>query len=420
MRRVLVTGVGLLTALGTGAEATWQALLASRSAVGRVRGFDTSSLRSHLGAEMSDFDPKEFIDRRSLRKMTRNEQLAVSGASLAVRDAGLADGLDGERTAVFTGSSKEVSDLAKLVDAVVAAGDESGHFSVTKVGERISGFHPLFYVEGLQGASLFYISAAFGLKGANTYFAGTSEAGMNAIGRGFRAVRRGEADVAIAGGFDDPVWWWGMSSLDSVGVLTGRDDLGERAFRPYDRDATGAVLGEGSAFLLLEEYEAARRRGATVYAEVTGYGMAADAHRLLTPHPEGRGLATAIRNALRDARLNPEDISYVASHGTASPLGDLSEARALRTVFAADPPMASSVKPATGHLVGGAGALNAAVAALAVRHQAVPPTLNLESRRPGCEFDWVPGKARELPVLGAVAVARGFEGQNAALVLRPV
>ncbi|MBO3749433.1 beta-ketoacyl-[acyl-carrier-protein] synthase family protein [Streptosporangiaceae bacterium NEAU-GS5] len=421
MRRVVVTGVGLLTGLGVGTKETWEGLLEGRSAIGPVTNFDASSLRSRLAAEITGFDPMEFIDRRALRKMTRNEQLSVVGATLAVRDAGMEGReFDGERTGLFTGSSKEVSDLAKLVDAVVESTDDEGRFDVRKAGERSGRFHPLYYVEGLQGASLFYISAAFGLKGVNTYFAGTSEAGMSAIGRAFRAVRRGEADVAIAGGFDDPVWWWAMSSFDSLGMLTDRNDLGAAAFRPYDKDASGAVLGEGAAFLVLEEYEVAQRRGARAYAEVTGYGSAADAYKLLTPHPDGRGLVHALNKALRDAKAGPDDFTYVAAHGSATPQGDVSEARALRAVFPADPPVASSVKPATGHLVGGAGALNVAVAALAVHDQAVPPTLNLDDPQPDCAFDWVPRAARELPVRGALAVARGLEGQNAVLALRPV
>jgi 3-oxoacyl-[acyl-carrier-protein] synthase II len=421
MRRVVVTGVGVVGALGIGADPTWEALLAGRSGVGPVKGFDASSLRSRLAAEIAGFDPRALLERRAARKMTRNEQLAVSAARLAVRDADLEDALDGERTALFAGGSKEVSDLTKLVEAIVES-TEDGRFDVRRVGANISSFNPLFYVEGLQGASLFYISSALGLKGANTYFAGTGEASMSAIGRAFRVVRRGEADCAVAGGSDDPVWWWGMSSFDSLGVLTTANERGAQAFRPFDRDGTGAVLGEGAAFVVLEEYEAARRRGARVYAEVSGYGNAGDAYKAVTPHPEGRGLVNAMNRALEDARCAPADISYVAAHGSATVRGDVSEARALRTVFgdSSTPPVASSVKPATGHLVGAAGALNVAVAALAVRDGAVPPTLNHETTRRGCEFDWVPGTAREMPVSGALAVARGLEGQNAVLALRSV
>ena len=250
--------------------------------------------------------------------MTRSEQLALAGAALAVRDAELDGSLDGERTALFTGSSKEVSDLAKLVGAIVECTDDEGRFDVQRAGERISAFQPLFYVEGLQGASLFYISSAFKLLGANTYFAGTGESGMTAIGRAFRVIRRGEADCAIAGGFDDPVWWWSMSSFDALGILSDRNDLGAAAFRPFDRDATGSVLGEGAAFVLLEDYETARERGARAYAEITGYGCGADAYHLLTPHPGGRGLVTAMRRALQDAGSAPADVSYIAAHGSAT------------------------------------------------------------------------------------------------------
>jgi 3-oxoacyl-[acyl-carrier-protein] synthase II len=422
MRRVLVTGVGVITALGTGADATWSALLEGRSGIGPVRKFDASSLRTQMAAEITDFNPLDYVDRRTLRKMTSSEQLAVGGATLAVRDAALDGELDGERTALFTGSSKEVSDLAKLVGAIVECTDDDGRFNVREVGKRISAFHPLFYVEGLQGASLFYISSAFKLLGANTYFAGTAESGMSAIGRAFRTIRRGEADCAIAGGFDDPVWWWSMSSFDGLGILTGRNELGAGAFRPYDCDASGAVLGEGAAFVVLEEYETARNRGARPYAEVSGYGSAADAYHLLTPHPEGRGLASAMRRALDDARCAPEDVDYVAAHGSATPQGDRSEAQALRTIFGTNggAAPASSVKPATGHLVGGAGSLNVTVAAMAIHSGAVPPTLNHAQALPGCEYDWIPGTGRELPVRHALAVARGLEGQNAVLALRAV
>lgn len=422
MRRVLVTGIGLVTPLGTGTDPTWKGLLAGRSAIGPVQGFDASGLRSRLSAEATDFHPLEFTNRRALQKMTRNEQFALAGATLAVRDAGLEDALEAERTCLYTGSSKEVSDLLKLADAVVETLDDEGHIDTRRVGEFRSHFHPLFYVEGLQGASLFYISQAFGLKGPNTYFAGTAEVGATAIGTAYRTVRRGGADVAVAGGFDDAVSWWALSSYDSLGVLTDRNDLGAGAFRPYDRRASGAVFGEGAGFVVLEEYEAAQARGARAYAEVVAYGSGADAHQVLTPHPDGRGLVHALRGALRQAGTTPEDITYTATHGSATPLGDTSEARALRTVFGAavDRFMGSTVKPAIGHLVGGAGAVNVAVAALAVHGGAVPPTLNFEEPLPDCDLDWVPGEGREVPVEQALAIARGLEGQNVALLLRRV
>jgi 3-oxoacyl-[acyl-carrier-protein] synthase II len=425
MGRVVVTGLGLLTPLGVGAEPTWQGLVEGRSAIGPLRGYDPSSLSTRIGGEIADFAPQEFVtQRRQLRMMTRNDQLALAGATLAVRDAqlDLATG-DLERAGLFVGSNKEISNPMSLLDGALVARNPDGSVDMRRMGqEAASAFYPLFYVEGLQAASLFYISQAFGLKGANTYFAGAAESGLVALGRAFRAIRRGEVDVAIAGGFDDASSWWNMTKFDALGILTTRNDLGAAACRPYDRGRDGTVLGEGAALLVLETYESAVRRGARLYAEITGFGEGYDAYKLLTPHPEGRGLARAMRAALQDADSSPDAIDYVATHGSGTRLGDASEARALRTVFgaAADRLRASSVKPATGHLIGGAGALNAAVAALALYHQTVPPTLNLTDRDPACDLDWVPGEARRIHVERVLALARGLEGQNAALAMRAV
>lgn len=423
MNRVAITGIGLLTALGTGARATWDALIAGRSGVGPIQSYDPSSFTTRIGAEIPDFDPKQFVvNRRTLRMMTRNDQLAVAGATLAVDDSGLdLATVDAERAALFVGSNKEISNPMSLLDGALAARREDGVADYHKLGaEATSAFYPLFFVEGLQAAALFYVSEKYGLKGANTYFAGTADAGATAIGRAFRAIKRGEADIALAGGFDDAISWWNMSKFDGLGTLTSRNDLGAAACRPYDRERSGSVLGEGSAFVLMEDYGAAVQRGARIYAELSGFGSGFDAYKLLTPHPEGRGLAHAIRAALREAGDTPEAIHYIATHGCATPLGDPSETRGIRAALgpATDTLVASSVKPATGHLVAGAGALNVAVAALAVHHGAVPPTLNLEQTAPDCDLDWVPREARAIPVGAAVALARGLEGQNVALAMR--
>lgn len=425
MRRAVITGIGLVTPLGIGAESTWRGLIEGRSAVGPIRNFDASSLRTQVGAEIFDFEPKQFAaDRRSLRMMTRNDQLALAGATLAVRDAELTlSDSECDRAGLFVGSNKEISNPMHLLEATLVARNSDGTVDMGRLGEQAaSAFYPLFYVEGLQAASLFYISQAFSLKGANTYFAGTAETGVVAVGRAYRAIRRGEVDAAIAGGFDDAVSWWNMTKFDALGILTGRNDLGAHACRPYDRDRSGTVLGEGAALLLLEEYEAAKKRGARIYAEITGFGSSYDAYKLVTPHPEGRGLAQAMRTALQEAGSSPGAIGYVATHGSGTKLGDASETRAIRSVFgtATDQLVGSSVKPATGHLIAGAGALNIALAALAVHHQVVPPTLNLENPDPDCSLDWVPGQAREVRVREALALARGLEGQNAALAVRAI
>ena len=425
MARVLVTGVGLVTPLGVGTEETWQGIATGRSAVGPIESYDPSSLRTQLAAELNGFDPEQFATRKALRSMTRNDKLAVAGAALAVQDAALETPEEGDparaRRGVFVGSNKEVSNLPPILEGALYAQTEDGSVDVGRLGENAtSALPPLYYVEGLQAASLFYISQAYGLMGANTYYAGTADAGAAAVGSAFRAVRRGEVDVALAGSFDDATSWWNMTKYDTMGLLTDENELGAEACRPYDVDRRGAVLGEGSAFLVLEDEEHAAARGAKVYAEIAGFGSAYDAYGLLTPEPGGRPLATAIAAALRDAGASAGDVSYVVTHGCGTRLGDASEARALRAVFGAGrTPAASSIKPATGHLVGGAGALNAAAAVLALHHQILPPTLNLENVDPACDgIDWVSGESRQAGPSVALAVARGLEGHNVALVVR--
>ena len=421
MRKVVVTGVGLVTPLAVGTQETWDALLAGKSAVGPIESYDASALRTRIAAEASSFDPEQFAHRRVLKSMTRNDQLALAGASLALTDAGVEASEDGDRRALFVGSNKEISSPMNILEGSLFARNDDGSVDIRRLGESASSaFHPLFYVEGLQAASIFYISQAHSLKGPNTYFAGMAESGLVAIGRGYRAVRRGEADVAVAGGFDDASSWWNMTKFDTLGLLTQRNELGAEACRPFDAERTGTVLGEGAAFVVLEPEEAAKARGAKIYAEVAGLGNAYDTHRLITPDPEGRGMSRAIEKALREADSSPGDVDYIAADGTGTQAGDETEARALHTVFGESPDLvASSIKPATGHLVGGAGALNVGIATLAVHHDAVPPTLNLESPDPACDgIDWVPRESRQTTVRQALALARGLEGQNVALVVR--
>ena len=413
MRRVVVTGIGLITPVGVGTEPTWRGLLDARSGIDRIHGFDASSLQTQIGGEVSDFAPEEIVpNKRVLRKLTRGDQFALAGAILAVRDSGIEFDVEKtDRVGLFVGSNKEVSDLGHLLEPTLAARSEDGSVDVRRFGESAyTTAYPLFYV-----------SDVYKLRGANTYFAGTAEAGLTAIGRGFRAVKRGEADAAVVGGYDDATSWWSMTKLDALdGYLTKRNELGAGACRPFDRARDGTVLGEGGAFMILETAEGAAARGARVYAEITGFGSGNDARGSLEPEPEGRGLRIAIEGALREAEREPAAIDYVAAHGPGTRLGDLTEARAIKSVFgdAANGLAGSSVKAATGHLVGAAGALNAALAALAVHAGAVPPTLNLEEPDPECDgVDWVAGAARELSVGNALAIARGFVGQNVALVL---
>ena len=421
MARVAITGIGLCTPLGNDTESTWSALLEGRSAVGPIRGYDATSLQTRIGAEVSDLNPSDYVaNRRSLRTMTPHDVYAMVAAKGAIEDSGLDLGEDPEgRNALFTAGDKQVSDPDYFAESSVAARDGSGLADIRRFGElAYNSVHPLFYLEGIQGASLFYVSEQWGLRGANTYFSGTAEAGLLAVARGYRAVRRGEADVALCGASDSPIFWWHMAAWDSFGVLTTRNELGAGACAPYDRDRDGTVMGEGGAFLLLEDMEAAQRRGATIYAEIVGAGAAVDTNHLSAPDPTGRAVSAAVERALDAAGLAKDGVDYVAAHGDGTRDGDGSEAAALRQTFG-DGVLASSVKPATGNLVGAAGALNGAVAALALARNTVPPTLNLENVDPACAgVDWIAKEAREARVTAAVALARGLEGQDVAVALR--
>jgi 3-oxoacyl-[acyl-carrier-protein] synthase II len=424
-RRVVITGIGLLTPLGIGTEDTWQELLAGHTAVGPIQGYDASSLRTSLGAELPAFKAREYVDRRALRTMTRYDMLATVAGVMAMRDSGLELEDDPEgRFALFTAGGKEISEPEHFQDVAVAVRDSSGQVDMRKFGElAFEQVHPLFYIEGLQGASLFYLSDAFPFRGANTYFAGGPEAGLTAIGRGYRAIRRGEAEAALAGGADAPVCWWNMAKIDSLELTTGSNELEAAACRPYDRERDGTVMGEGGVFVVLEEYDAARARDAHVYAEVAGFGTASDVEHLLRPDPSGRPLSQAVDRALREAELAPDQVNYIAGAGTGSPCGDASEGSGLRAVFGGNgsAPSGSSIIAATGHLGAAAGPASAAVAALAIDRQAMPPTLNLKTPDPACSgIDWIAEHAREAPVREAVALARGLEGQNVALTLRSI
>ncbi|MFE6920995.1 beta-ketoacyl-[acyl-carrier-protein] synthase family protein [Nocardia sp. NPDC057663] len=420
-RRVVVTGIGLLTALGADAATTWDGLLAGRSGIGLINAYDPAPLRTRLGAEITGFDPAQFASRKSLRMLNRGDQLGVAGATLALQDAGLdtRSGL-GPRAGLYLGGNKEISRLDDLIESIVRIRRPDGSLDMHRLGaEGASIMAPLFFVEGLQPAAVFHVSQKFGIRGPNSFYAGTADSGATAIGRAMRAIRRGEADLAVAGGYDDATNWWPMSKLDGVGVLATDNDRGAAAFRPFDAERSGSVLGEGAALLVLEERGAAEARGARIYAEITGFGSGNECHEPPAPHPQGRGLAQAIEMSLRDARVGTDAVSYVAAHGCATVDGDVSETRALHAALgphAGNVPV-SSVKPQIGHLVGGAGAANAAVVALALYHSVIPSTANLDRPDPLCDLDYVPGSPRQAELTTALALARGFEGQAVSLAM---
>ncbi|WP_331742287.1 beta-ketoacyl-[acyl-carrier-protein] synthase family protein (plasmid) [Streptomyces sp. NBC_00876] len=420
-RRVVVTGIGLMTAIGQGAAQTWENLLEGRTGIGPLKAYDPAPLRTGIGAEIHDFDPTDWAKRRTLRMLCRGDQLALAGATLALRDAGLDDVGDlGQRSGLFLGSNKEMPRMDELISQLQAIRAPDGTPDLHKLGRTASSVvAPLFFVEGLQPAAGFHISEKYGIRGANSYFAGTADSGAMAIGRAMRTIRRGEADVVVAGGYDDATGWWAMSKMDGLGVLTTRTELGEEAFRPFDRDRSGSVFGEGAALLVLEDREHALARGAHCYAEVTGFGSGNDCVRPPSPQPRARGLARAISRALADSGGAFPDGSYIAAHGCATRQGDASETLALHDALgtSAKSALISSVKPQTGHLVGGAGALNVAVAALTLDSGVVPATKNLHNPADDCDLDYVPLTPRETRPGNALALARGLEGQAVAIAL---
>jgi 3-oxoacyl-[acyl-carrier-protein] synthase II len=428
-RQVVISGIGLLTALGEGPEANWKALVAGESGIGPIRAYDPAPLQTRLGGEIADFDATRFATKRQLRTVNRGDRLALAAARLALDDAGLphkqAGGDElGHRAGLYLGGNKSLGRMEQLIEElkVIRRPDGTADLAhLARHGDVI--MPPLFFVEGLPGGAVFNISQTYGIRGSSTFFAGYADAGATAIGRAMRAVRRGDADVAIAGGYDDATSWWSMTLLDRLGILTTRNERGQEAYRPFDRERSGGLPGEGAALLVLEEKQAALRRGARIYAELTGYGAGHDARTPPAADAEGRGLARAVRRSLEDARLAAGDLGYVAADGSGTRLGDAGEAIALRGVLGAAAPSVpvSTPKPQTGHLVGGAGALNAAVCALALHHGVVPATLNLDRPDPVCALDHVRGGARETAPSHAMALARGIEGQAVALTLsRPV
>ncbi|MFE3794840.1 beta-ketoacyl-[acyl-carrier-protein] synthase family protein [Nocardia tengchongensis] len=417
-RRVVITGIGLVTALGEGARETWDALVAGRTGIGPLRAYDPAPLRTRLGAEIPDFDPGKYLSLRSMRTSTRGDQYGVAAATLALRDAGLERSDLGHRTGLYLGGNKDICQRDDSIADMEAIRGADGEPDMRKLGELARSIvPPLAYVEGLQNGGTYHISSLFGLRGPNAFYAGAADSGATAIGRAMRAIRRGEADIAVAGGYDDATNWWAMAKLDGLGVLSPRNDLDTKAFRPFDREHSGSVIGDGAAILVLEDRERAVGRGAHIYAELAGYGMGNDCVRPPASDPEGRGLARAISAALSDAGATGTDCVF--SHGCATALGDTSEVRALRSALGPETARAAvtSVKPQTGHLVGGAGALNAALAALALDSGVVPATANHETPAPECDLDIVTGAARHARPGVALALARGLEGQAVALAL---
>jgi len=407
-RRVVVTGFGCVSPMGLSAEESWQAVLAGRSGVGPLTRFDPGPLPVRIAAEVRGFDPVQYVERKEARKMDRFTQFAVAASHQALENAALeVSDANRNRIGVMIGSG--IGGLETL-EREMRTGWEKGL-------DRVSPFFiPMMICDMASGQ----VSIRLGLCGPNSCVVTACATGTNAIGDAVETIRRGAADAMLAGGAEAAVTQMSVAGFAACRALSTRCDEPERASRPFDALRDGFVVGEGSAVLVLEELEFARARGARILAEVSGYGMSADAYHITQPAPEGVGAARAMVAALADAGVQPEDVDYVNAHGTSTGPNDRNETAAVKSVFAehAYRVPISSTKSMTGHLLGAAGAIEAMFCVQAIRDSVIPPTINLENPDPECDLDYVPHVKRELPVGVAVSNSFGFGGHNATLVLR--
>ncbi len=407
-RRVVVTGVGLVSPLGVGTQATWDGLLAGRSGVGAITRFDTERFEVKIAAEVKGFQPEAWMEKKEVKKSDTFIHFALAASRMALDDGGLSiDERNADRVGVVIGSG--IGGLP-LIERMHATLMERGP-------DRVS---PFFIPGLIVNLAAGQVSIATGARGPNTAPCTACTTGLHAVGDAFRLIQEGWADAMLCGGTESVITPLAVAGFTAMHALSKRNDGPERASRPWDRDRDGFVMGEGAGILLLEELESARRRGATVYCEVAGYGMSGDAHHISAPHPEGRGAVTVMQHALEDAELPAEAVDYINAHGTSTPLGDLAEVKAVHQVFGehARRLAVSSTKSSTGHLLGAAGGLECGILALAIRHQVLPATINLEHPGEGCDLDFVPNTPRAARLDVGLTNSFGFGGTNGALVMR--
>jgi 3-oxoacyl-[acyl-carrier-protein] synthase II len=407
-RRVVVTGMGAITPLGIGVEQTWEGMRAGRSGIRKITLFDATEFSSRIAGEVADFDPTVWMEPKDARHTDRFAQFAIGAAALAVEDAGLDFGeVDGNRVGILIGSGI----------GGTWTWEEQHRVLMEKGPSRISPFFiPMLIIDMASGR----VAMRYGARGPNTAVATACATSAHAIGDAGEVIRRGDAEVMIAGGAEAAVSPLALGGFCAMRALSRRNDEPERASRPFDRERDGFVMAEGAGVVVLEELEHAEKRGARIHGELIGYGMSADAYHITQPQPEGDGMALAMNAALRDAQLSPEQVDYVNAHGTATPVGDPAETRALKRVFgrrAYELPI-SSTKSVTGHLLGAGGAVEAIACLCAIRDGVAPPTANLDDPDPECDLDYVPKQARELPIRIAMTNSFGFGGHNATLIVR--
>jgi 3-oxoacyl-[acyl-carrier-protein] synthase II len=406
-RRVVITGVGIVSPLGLDAPSTWGALLDGKSGIGPITRFDASAYPCRIAGEVRGFDPEKFIDRKEARKMDTFIHFAIAASKEAIDAGGLViDEKNAEAVGVFIGSG--IGGLPLL---------ERTHQELLERGpRRIS---PFFIPGMISNLAAGQVSILFGAKGPNLAVVTACATGTHAVGESFRLIRDGYADAMITGGTEAVICPLAVGGFCAMKALSTRNDEPEKASRPFDAERDGFVMGEGAGILLLEERETALARGAPIVAEVVGYGLSGDAYHISAPAEDGGGAARSMAQALRDAAMPADRVDYINAHGTSTPAGDRIEVLAVKTVFGehARRLAISSTKSMTGHLLGAAGGLETAVAALAVRDQRVPPTINQTSPDPECDLDFVPNAARSMTVRAVMSNSFGFGGTNATILL---
>jgi len=402
----VVTGVGLLCSTGSGTEETWKALLAGQSGIDRITQFDATAFACQIAGEVKNFDPGKWIDKKEIKKMGRFIQFGIAASDFAMKASGLnAAGETGDRVGVYIGSGIGGFEVI-----------EREHRNLLEKGPgRIS---PFFIPSTIVNLAAGHVSIRFGARGPNSATATACTSSAHAIGDSYKIIQRGDSDAMICGGTEACITPMGIGGFAAMRALSTRNNEPTRASRPWDRDRDGFVVGEGAGILVLEELEFAKQRGANILAEIVGYGMSGDAYHITSPAENHEGGYRSMLNALKDAKLNPDQIDYINAHGTSTDIGDRLETIAIKRALGehAAKVAVSSTKSMTGHLLGGAGGLEAGISVLAIRDQVAPPTINLENPDEGCDLDYVPNQAREMKIDRVLTNSFGFGGTNGTLI----
>ncbi len=410
MRRVVITGVGTVSPLGTGNDANWDALISGRCGIGPITRFDTTDIPVKIAGEVKGFNAEDFFDKKEAKKMDLFIQYAMAAAHFAMTDSGLVvNEENAERVGVLVGSG--LGGLPTI---------EKYHITMLESGvKKISPFFiPMLLINLAPGM----ISIKYGAKGPNISTVSACATGTHSIGDAFHIIKRGDADAMIAGGTESTITPLAVGGFAAMKALSTRNDAPEKASRPFDKDRDGFIMAEGAGIVVMEEYESAKKRGARIYAEVVGYGLTGDAYHMTAPAAGGEGAARCMKMALNNAGVNPDQVNYINAHGTSTPFNDLNETLAIKSVFGdhASKLMVSSTKSMTGHLLGAAGGIETAICCMAMDKGIVPPTINYETPDPECDLDYVPNAARTAPVEYAMSNSLGFGGTNATLLFRKI